>query len=181
MSITVYTKPACVQCNATYKALDKQGIAYEKVDISLDPDARDYVMALGYLQAPVVVADQHGSVAAGVQAERPPAGAADDAALAGAGVDAHDAAIVQAGDDVAVLVEGDVFGTRTAGAESAGDGEFGGGGGAALVGRHRRWAPGPGREQSSAGSHRREPTCRLGPAGGAFHTFAGRPSARRPG
>ena len=29
MTITVYTKPACVQCNATYKALDKQGIAYE--------------------------------------------------------------------------------------------------------------------------------------------------------
>src|SRR6201997_1144502 len=56
MSITVYTKPACVQCNATYKALDKQGIAYQKVDISLDSEARDYVMALGYLQAPVVVA-----------------------------------------------------------------------------------------------------------------------------
>ena len=56
MTITVYTKPACVQCNATYKALEKQGIAYEKVDISLDTEARDYVMALGYLQAPVVVA-----------------------------------------------------------------------------------------------------------------------------
>src|SRR4051812_37281038 len=56
MTVTVYTKPACVQCNATYKALDKQGIAYEKVDISIDSEARDYVMALGYLQAPVVVA-----------------------------------------------------------------------------------------------------------------------------
>ena len=56
MSITVYTKPACVQCNATYKALDRQGIFYDVVDISLDSDARDYVMALGYLQAPVVVA-----------------------------------------------------------------------------------------------------------------------------
>ncbi|MBW0017454.1 MAG: redoxin NrdH [Mycobacterium sp.] len=56
MSITVYSKPACVQCVATYKALDKQGIAYQKVDISLDAEARDYVMALGYLQAPVVVA-----------------------------------------------------------------------------------------------------------------------------
>ena len=55
MNITVYTKPACVQCNATYKALEKQGIAFEKVDISLDTEARDYVMALGYLQAPVVV------------------------------------------------------------------------------------------------------------------------------
>jgi glutaredoxin-like protein NrdH len=56
MSITVYTKPACVQCSATYKALDRQGIAYDTVDITLDPEARDYVMALGYLQAPVVVA-----------------------------------------------------------------------------------------------------------------------------
>jgi glutaredoxin-like protein NrdH len=28
MTITVYTKPACVQCNATYKAMDKQGITY---------------------------------------------------------------------------------------------------------------------------------------------------------
>ena len=56
MTITVYTKPACVQCNATYKALEKHGIAFQKVDITLDSEARDYVMALGYLQAPVVVA-----------------------------------------------------------------------------------------------------------------------------
>ena len=57
MTITVYTKPACVQCNATYKALDKQGLSYEIVDITEVPEARDYVMALGYLQAPVVVTD----------------------------------------------------------------------------------------------------------------------------
>ncbi|UXA15744.1 glutaredoxin-like protein NrdH (plasmid) [Mycobacterium sp. SMC-8] len=60
--ITVYTKPNCVQCTATFKALDKAGIAYAKVDISVDAEARDYVMALGYLQAPVVVAgDEHWS------------------------------------------------------------------------------------------------------------------------
>ena len=53
--VTVYTKPACVQCNATYKALDKQGVEYRVVDISVDDEAREYVMALGYLQAPVVV------------------------------------------------------------------------------------------------------------------------------
>ncbi|PBA68897.1 redoxin NrdH [Mycobacterium avium] len=61
-TVTVYTKPACVQCNATYKALDKQGIAYTKVDITVDSEARDYVIALGYQQAPVVVAgDDHWS------------------------------------------------------------------------------------------------------------------------
>ena len=45
-----------MQCNATYKALDKEGIAHEKVDITVDSEARDYVISLGYLQAPVVVA-----------------------------------------------------------------------------------------------------------------------------
>lgn len=61
-SVTVYAKPACVQCNATYRALDKQGVAYNKVDITQDAGARDYVMALGYLQAPIVVAGtQHWS------------------------------------------------------------------------------------------------------------------------
>lgn len=57
MNVTVYTKPQCVQCGATLKALDKAGINYDTVDITTNPDARDYVMALGYLQAPVVVTD----------------------------------------------------------------------------------------------------------------------------
>tara|TARA_B100000519_G_C13822784_1_gene241157 strand:- start:65 stop:310 length:246 start_codon:yes stop_codon:yes gene_type:complete len=56
-TITVYTKPACMQCNATFRALDKAGLEYAEVDISADPDARDYVMGLGYLKAPVVVVD----------------------------------------------------------------------------------------------------------------------------
>ena len=56
MSITVYTKPQCVQCGATIKALDKAGLPYALVDITADAAARDYVMALGHLQAPVVVA-----------------------------------------------------------------------------------------------------------------------------
>lgn len=56
MAITVYTKPQCVQCGATIKALEKAGLDYELVDITTDTEARDYVMALGHLQAPVVVA-----------------------------------------------------------------------------------------------------------------------------
>ncbi|MBN7324384.1 Glutaredoxin-like protein NrdH [Mycobacteroides abscessus subsp. massiliense] len=58
MTVTVYTKPACVQCTATYKALEKQGIKYDVVDITEKPEARDYVLALGYQQAPVVVAGE---------------------------------------------------------------------------------------------------------------------------
>lgn len=57
MTVTVYTKPACVQCNATYRALDKKGIVYQSVDISQDPAALERVRALGYMQAPVVITD----------------------------------------------------------------------------------------------------------------------------
>ena len=61
-TVTVYTKPACVQCNATYKALEKAGIPYETVDITEDTAARDRLLSLGYKQAPVVVAgDNHWS------------------------------------------------------------------------------------------------------------------------
>lgn len=61
-TITIYTKPACVQCDATHKALDKSHIEFNTVDISIDSAARDYVMSLGYLRAPVVVAgDDHWS------------------------------------------------------------------------------------------------------------------------
>ena len=49
-SITVYTKPGCVQCTATFRALEKiAGIEYRVIDITQDAEARDYVMSLGYL------------------------------------------------------------------------------------------------------------------------------------
>jgi len=57
MNVTVYTKPACVQCNATYRALDRKGIEYKKVDISQDPEALDRIRDLGFMQAPVVITD----------------------------------------------------------------------------------------------------------------------------
>ena len=57
MNVTVYTKPACVQCNATYRALDKKGIEYRSVDVTQDPEALARLKAMGYMQAPVVVAD----------------------------------------------------------------------------------------------------------------------------
>jgi len=56
MSITVYSKPSCVQCTATYRALDSKGIAYQVVDISQDEAALERVRALGYAQVPVVIA-----------------------------------------------------------------------------------------------------------------------------
>jgi glutaredoxin-like protein NrdH len=54
MTVTVYTKPACVQCNATYRALDKKGIEYNVIDVTEDSAALEHVKSLGYMQAPVV-------------------------------------------------------------------------------------------------------------------------------
>ena len=35
MSITVYSKPRCPQCDATYRALDKQGVAAAAAPLAL--------------------------------------------------------------------------------------------------------------------------------------------------
>lgn len=56
--ITVYSKPACVQCTATTRALDAKGIDYNIIDLTEDADAMEMVMSLGYRQAPVVVAGE---------------------------------------------------------------------------------------------------------------------------
>ncbi|MDU0328497.1 glutaredoxin-like protein NrdH [Microbacterium sp. KSW2-21] len=57
MSLIVYSKPSCVQCTATYRALDAKGIEYTVVDLTTNPAALEYVMdELGYSAAPVVVA-----------------------------------------------------------------------------------------------------------------------------
>lgn len=62
MDITVYSKPMCVQCDATKRALNKAGIAYDVVDITEDAEALARVKSLGYVQAPVVItADDHWS------------------------------------------------------------------------------------------------------------------------
>ncbi|MFD4107670.1 glutaredoxin-like protein NrdH [Streptomyces sp. NPDC058650] len=58
MTVTVYTKPSCDQCNATYRALDSKGIEYEVLDLSVDESALAQVKELGYLQAPVVITDE---------------------------------------------------------------------------------------------------------------------------
>ncbi|PQM45262.1 Glutaredoxin-like protein NrdH [Mycobacterium talmoniae] len=62
MTVTVYTKPGCVQCNATFKALDKAAINYTVIDVATDAAALEYVQSLGYSAVPVVIAgDDHWS------------------------------------------------------------------------------------------------------------------------
>lgn len=54
---TVYTKPDCVQCERTYKLLDKKGIPYVTIDVTQHAPSLEKVRELGYMQAPVVVSD----------------------------------------------------------------------------------------------------------------------------
>jgi glutaredoxin-like protein NrdH len=62
MTVTVYTLPACVQCDSTKRMLQRGEIEYEEVDMSQDPIALEMVKTLGYTAAPVVVAgDEHWS------------------------------------------------------------------------------------------------------------------------
>lgn len=58
--IIVYSKPACVQCTATTREMDRRGISYDVVDLTKDTSAYNKVKDLGYMQAPVVIAgDEH--------------------------------------------------------------------------------------------------------------------------
>lgn len=54
--VTVYSKPGCVQCEATERWLTKNHVPHQIIDLSTDAEALDFVQALGYSAAPVVVA-----------------------------------------------------------------------------------------------------------------------------
>jgi glutaredoxin-like protein NrdH len=54
MTVTVYTKPACVQCDATKRTLDKLGISYEAIDVTANQDAFDMLVEKGFKAMPVV-------------------------------------------------------------------------------------------------------------------------------
>ena len=57
MAVTVYSKPSCVQCTATYRALDNKGVLYNVVDVTEDEKAYELITSLGYKQAPVIITD----------------------------------------------------------------------------------------------------------------------------
>ena len=55
--VTVYTKPSCVQCDATKRMMDKLNIKYSTVDITVDTEAFDMIVSKGFKAAPVVITD----------------------------------------------------------------------------------------------------------------------------
>jgi glutaredoxin-like protein NrdH len=60
VTITVYTKPACVQCRATFRKLDDSKLDYTKADISVDEEKLEEMKAMGHLSAPVVTVHRDG-------------------------------------------------------------------------------------------------------------------------
>ncbi len=56
--VTVYSKPACIQCTATTREMDRKGISYDVIDLTKDAVAFETVKGLGYMQAPVVIAGE---------------------------------------------------------------------------------------------------------------------------
>jgi glutaredoxin-like protein NrdH len=57
-NVTIYSKPSCVQCNATYRALDGKGIAYTVIDLEHEPvEIIEQFKARGLMQAPIIITD----------------------------------------------------------------------------------------------------------------------------
>lgn len=52
--LTVYSKENCVQCTASYRALDKEGIDYDTVMLEDNPDILEQLRSEGYMQAPII-------------------------------------------------------------------------------------------------------------------------------
>lgn len=55
MTVTVFTKPQCQQCEATKRRLNERGITFETVDLSENPETLAQLVHAGYRQAPVVI------------------------------------------------------------------------------------------------------------------------------
>ncbi|AMU55783.1 glutaredoxin domain-containing protein [Mycobacteroides abscessus] len=54
MTVTVYTLPACAQCQMTKKQLVAHQIPYREVRLDVAGHARERLRELGYATAPVV-------------------------------------------------------------------------------------------------------------------------------
>ena len=52
--IVLYSKPNCRPCKMTKAALTKRGLTYSEVDITLNPEALETLIAEGFSSAPVV-------------------------------------------------------------------------------------------------------------------------------
>lgn len=54
IQMTVYSKPACPQCDMTKRTLDAAGLPYTTIDLASDADALAMMTEKGFRQAPIV-------------------------------------------------------------------------------------------------------------------------------
>ena len=60
--VQLYTLPACVQCDATKRYMQRNLIDYEEIKLQEAPGALEMIKEMGHTAAPVVVAgDSHWS------------------------------------------------------------------------------------------------------------------------
>lgn len=52
--VVVYSKPGCGACIATKRVLDKAGVEYRSVDVSVDSAAHNMLVERGFSAMPVV-------------------------------------------------------------------------------------------------------------------------------
>ena len=67
-TLTIYTTPNCPSCRLTRQALDRAGITYEVIDLSVRPDLVEQMRSEGLLQAPIL--DDGTSRSAGFRPDR---------------------------------------------------------------------------------------------------------------
>jgi glutaredoxin 3 len=55
-NVTIYTSEPCAYCSGAKQLLDKRGIEYEEINMSMDPDGRDeLVRTTGMMTFPQIV------------------------------------------------------------------------------------------------------------------------------
>lgn len=59
-TLTVYSKPACQPCKATYRWLDQRGIDHDVVDASKDENVTLALKDQGFMESPVVFIEKDG-------------------------------------------------------------------------------------------------------------------------
>lgn len=63
-TVTLFTRPGCMPCRATARALDRRGVLFTPVDITRDAEAAKAIRDSGWASTPVVRVEQGGRVVA---------------------------------------------------------------------------------------------------------------------
>ena len=57
--IKVYSKPNCQFCDMSKQLLESRGVAYESIDITQDPEARQMLVDAGFRSVPQIYNGTH--------------------------------------------------------------------------------------------------------------------------